>query len=626
MNLALILIVTLLTVAGIFYFLRKRGDSEEDAIDYSLDSMVEFANDMLHEECYGDPDPRLPDTDYMNFIYYQTNLIKHKDLAPVGNIGSKKYLKSVFRSKLAKAYKLTDETMNLVIPFDKPLQLTTLDKFDILLHHYKKIKGRDAFVFMLEDNNLLNLFEDKDGKMKYKVTADDIEDLYLMLNPILDYDDKLDIITQRVYQKLNLGVIDELRDQRIDGINCGVAGLTPVMSDSMEVDNLYFETEGIKRCWESTWVIVGGKYVYLSFLGFESEKEMARVAQLVYTFGNPGQLTESNGFKVNDMSDGSRVLVIRPPTAESWAFFIRKFDNVQRKSLGNLIKGNNSKLMVDTITYLMKAIEPVIYTGSQGSGKTTLMIAALAETYFFYSMRIHELSFELRMRSQLPESNILTMRPTGNISGQSLINASKKMDSIIAVIGEIADANTSSFGIQASKTGFESMYASHHGKNVDDMLTSLGMDMVQAKIVTDLSDGVRLVVSAVKTNIHMHRAPNGDRYPVRVSEITETPRVIPYDRSFLEADTTAELMHGKITADLEFYEKVTDRSLYVATSVVVYDAGSFVPGPMFSHEKISRMWDRLLPSDKEGFKEYLQQWWPQEFQERNYETTLVLSA
>ena len=76
---------------------------------------------------------------------------------------------------------------------------------------------------------------------------------------------------------------------------------------------------------ESVWIFIkGSPFIYL--LSFGSIRELKRVCQNIYKYNYPGQLSEASGYKVNDMKDGSRVVVVRPPFAESWAFFVRKFD------------------------------------------------------------------------------------------------------------------------------------------------------------------------------------------------------------------------------------------------------------------------------------------------------------
>ena len=55
----------------------------------------------------------------------------------------------------------------------------------------------------------------------YAVTAEDIAYIYESERPLL-FPEKLDIVVQRIYQQYKgFSVVDEIRDQRIDGISGG---------------------------------------------------------------------------------------------------------------------------------------------------------------------------------------------------------------------------------------------------------------------------------------------------------------------------------------------------------------------------------------------------------------------
>src|SRR5690606_27189071 len=95
--------------------------------------------------------------------------------------------------------------------------------------------------------------------------------------------------------------------------------------------------KAVPNSYDSVWIFYKGKSIHLSFLSFGSEQELKRVCLNIYKYNNPGQLSETNGYKVNEMKDGSRVVVLRPNFSESWAFFVRKFD-LPNASLEQLIK------------------------------------------------------------------------------------------------------------------------------------------------------------------------------------------------------------------------------------------------------------------------------------------------
>ncbi len=80
----------------------------------------------------------------------------------------------------------------------------------------------------------------------------------------------------------------------------------------------------VPRACDSIWIFFQGKSIRLAFLSFGTEAELKRVCQNIYKYNNPGQLSDTNGYKINEMKDGSRVVVVRPSFSETWAFFCKK--------------------------------------------------------------------------------------------------------------------------------------------------------------------------------------------------------------------------------------------------------------------------------------------------------------
>lgn len=131
--------------------------------------------------------------------------------------------------------------------------------------------------------------------------------------------DKKKIVIQRLYSGYRgLGVIDELRDLKIDGISGGVSG-----------------KEGQHN---SVWLFYHGVMIHLAFLSFGSERELERVCMNIYRYGNPGQLSKAKGYIVNEMKDHSRVVVVRPPFSESFSFFVGNSERLRREVSRNCFR------------------------------------------------------------------------------------------------------------------------------------------------------------------------------------------------------------------------------------------------------------------------------------------------
>ena len=80
------------------------------------------------------------------------------------------------------------------------------------------------------------------------------------------------------------------------------------------------------------------------------------------------QLSDTNGYKINEMKDGSRVVVLRPSMSETWAFFVRKFDT-KKATLEQIIRYDGKEEAIEFLRYLVKGARIISLTGEQGCRK-----------------------------------------------------------------------------------------------------------------------------------------------------------------------------------------------------------------------------------------------------------------
>ena len=160
----------------------------------------------------------------------------------------------------------------------------------------------------------------------------------------------------------------------IDGISGGVSGLPESfmsqVSQTADDDYLTQVSEHkVPRACDSIWIFFHGVSIRLAFLSFGTEAELKRVCQNIYKYNNPGQLSDTNGYKINEMKDGSRVVVVRPSMSETWAFFVRKFD-VKRATLEQWTGETDGKdEAIELLKYLVKGARIIALTGEQGCRK-----------------------------------------------------------------------------------------------------------------------------------------------------------------------------------------------------------------------------------------------------------------
>ena len=346
-----------------------------------------------------------------------------------GDVNDKKYVKELIYDLLAKEYGVNEINVSKAIPFDIPSILTPQDKFDIVLYVYKKEYGYEALTEIIKKYNLATLkYLQGEAKPCYVITDEEIEEIYEKENVALSFSDKLNIVVQRIYQKYKgYSSIDEIRDMNIDGVSGGVSGLPESFLSQVAQtgggDYLnQIQEHKVQRACDSIWIFFQGKSIRLAFLSFGTEAELKRVCQNIYKYNNPGQLSDTNGYKINEMKDGSRVVVVRPSMSETWAFFVRKFD-VKRATLEQWTGETPGKdEAIELLKYLVKGARITSITGEQGCGKTTLLMGMIENIYETMNLRITETAFELHLRKVYPTRNILSMRETDTIAGQECLD------------------------------------------------------------------------------------------------------------------------------------------------------------------------------------------------------------
>ena len=444
-NILLILMVLIIFGILVYYMIKKNKNAEEDeqVVDeksYTLDSMLDFIKQRLDEitkvNLY---DIGLSEEELKRRKAKKYELRKALKGCTYGDVNDKKYVKELIYDLLYKEYGVNEINISKAIPFDVPSLLTAQDKFDILLHMYKKDFGYEALTQMIKKYDLAVLkYVEGESKPSYVITEEEISQIYEQENFKLDFADKLNIVTQRIYQLYKgYSSIDEIRDMNIDGVSGGVSGLPEsFLSQVAQTDGDYLEQiseHKVPRACDSIWIFFQGKSIRLAFLSFGKESELKRVCQNIYKYNNPGQLSDTNGYKINEMKDGSRVVVVRPSMSETWAFFVRKFD-VKRATLEQIITVDGKEEAINLLKFLVKGARILALTGEQGCGKTTMLMAMIENIYETMNLRITETAFELHLRKIYPTRNILSMRETETISGQECLDVQKKTDGSVNII------------------------------------------------------------------------------------------------------------------------------------------------------------------------------------------------
>lgn len=515
-----------------------------------------------------------------------------------GNLTAKATVKAYIKDIVQEPqFGINATTINRIIRFDKPNELTSQDKFEILLYIYSKKlnQGKQGF------SNMVYEFEfDKpiyiNGEESYDITKERIDIAYEVVSEVpqcqLDYNDKLEIVTQRIFQSYKgFGVADLLFETDVDEIDAGVSGI------SMDTFDIRSYSEDIEYSYEAIWVLFHGKNIRLSCLSFGKQEELIRVCQNIYKFNAPKTLSKKDGYVVSTMKDGSRIVVARPPFANSWMFFARKFDSVASVDPYELVKHENAVIPITMMKWLIKGQRNIAITGSQGTGKSTFLKSLIRFIDSLFNIRIQELASELNLNYAYPRRNIVGFQETDYINAQEGLNLQKKTNGTVNIIGEVATAEQASHIVQTATVASLFAMFTHHAKTARDLVIAIRNNLLETGGYSNEKSAEEMASKVLMIDCHLVNI-KGNRYIERITEI------IPItDRSY-PTDNEPTMDFSENT--LEYYKRSTDRELFTTVNLVEWHDGKFVLTNMPSPEMMADIKSRLTDEEEAEFEADMQ--------------------
>ncbi len=588
--LALISAVALLVIYFVFKKDVEPDEEESDINEYTLEYLSEklkiIFNDILNQN--------------LSELYISRKALeKRKEQkerlnqairsCAEGYLGEREYLKDYIKDLMQSKLRINEETIDFVIPYENTPQLTELDKFEILLNKYKQDYGLDAFG---ELNKTCKFDQEKQNEKGsyYEVTKEDINKSYLFIKPVLTYVIKLEVLAQRLFQlTFGFGVIDDLVYQKsIDSILGGTSGVTEEQYNYME-EIMKSEDITIDKSYNSIWIVLGGRPIRLSFLGFDSREELIRVCKNLYRYDNVGHLTSSSGYKLSYLRNGSRIVVTRPKFTAGWSFFIRKFESSKGMDINTLVKGENKEAVIEFVGWVVKGMLNIIISGDMGSGKTTFLKEILKYLDQRYEIRTFEPEFELWLNQLYTGLNIVPFRKTEDVSIIEAINLGKKTEAMIMLLGEINDAAQANAFITLTQSGTKCTMATCHTNSPSNLVDYFrNATLSKDGIFTNEMTAEEQVANAIDLDIHWEKSADGIRY---ISYITE---IIPLPRTTVET--------GDSLKDIAIQLGVlARRRAFETREIIVYENGKYVLKNTLSENCIQRIIKNLSNEEREKF-------------------------
>ena len=622
-NILLIGLVILLAVFAVYRLFFRKGkelpssgqadeldgeEYEETTIDTLIEDIKEIFGERLRTNVL---DENLTKDQMLRKKRDLNKLREELNRACMGDEKSRRGLKGRINTILTSreyGYCLTtNAALDSIIHFNNIRLLSTREIHEIIVHLYAKKYGENGFEQFINDFNLTMPVPGDDGRLYYKVTEERIRDAIADIcegrsslgDVRLTESDKLEIITQQIYsQYQGFDCIDSLYYQHLDEIDCGISGI-PVGGF-----NIAAASKGngvIKYSYESVWVVYRGLNINLEYLSFKNAQEYVRVCDNIYRFNATEILSQSTPYSISTMPDGSRIAEVRPPAAENWAFFLRKFSTPDKIPVfSELYRDAYNYIPIALIKWCIKGEFNVMITGTANTGKTTAMKAAIKFMDPARNIRVIEKSFELSLRFMYTGLNLLTVQETAGMSIEAISDWMKKANSAITILGEVADAESMGQYIEKSQVNSRQNLGTHHAGTTEELIESAAGNLTRIGQYRDKNDAMAAVARAININIHIDINNRGERYISFIDEI------IPYENVQFPSETpeyekSSEMDRTLADARKYFHDMVSPKK-YIVNRLCHWTEEGGYPHYVFDN----------MPTE-ERFYRHIKQRFPDEF-------------
>lgn len=423
------------------------------------------------------------------------------------SLGSEKdrmFVREFIKEIISEVLGLSEQELFMLLPVRQEDGLTAQDCFEVLLYSYLRRCGEEGFLRMCEEHNLPiyhvgigsgcrndTTYQD-DG---YEISEREIRNIMQKEALHFTYPDLLEILAQRVYQELyGFSFCDRLISQElaIDGVSAGK---------------------------NAVYIMLRGKKVRLSFLCFESENALARVVRKLARNHPQAQLSRRNCAMVLGLLNNVRVTVARPPAAEGWNFYVRKFNTIKADEPAKLLTDKNASYAVSLLRILVKGCVNLVITGEQASGKTTLLKAMVSFIDGRFSIRLAEGALEMHLGELYPKRNILTMQEYGELQQKEILSLFKKTDTDVTICGEINEPQTAEAFVQIAQSGGRFTMCTSHHNTTERLISYMRNALLKGAGFASERMATEQVVEALNFDIHMETDKSGHRYIERITEI-----------------------------------------------------------------------------------------------------------
>lgn len=310
-------------------------------------------------------------------------------------------------------------------------------------------------------------------------------------------------------------------------------------------------------------MVNGPKHVYIQKAGkitltgvkFEDPAHLMHAIQkMLAVSGSPRRVDESSPYVDFSMPDGSRVNVIIPPCSLVGAVMtIRKFSRDITTIENLVVLKTLNKQMADFLVTAIKAKLNIVFCGSTGSGKTTVLNVLSRHIPEHERIITIEDTSELRLLQEHVvnlQSKLPNIEGKGQVTIRDLFVNSLRMRPDRIIVGEVRGEEILDM-IQSISSGHSGTLAIVHAESPEECFNRMIAMMLMSGIRLSGDQIRRQIATSVDMIVHSELSIDGVRRVTHITDLrdNEDPDKIVLEDIFTFKQERIDEATGKVIGD-----------------------------------------------------------------------------
>ncbi len=163
--------------------------------------------------------------------------------------------------------------------------------------------------------------------------------------------------------------------------------------------------------------------------------------------------------------------------------------------------------------------------------------------------------------------------------------------------------------IQAAQVASKFTLFTHHAKTFPNLVTALRNSMLRAGVFKNEKTAEEQVVQVLNFDIHLTKDFRGKRYVERITECIPIEEKNEYTFDHRKEKTLEGKFDKFFDNATRYFEKVTDRQLYIHRNILEYVDGEYIITNPITDKNLSEMRLNMDDTDLAEFDEFVKKHW-----------------